>query len=300
MENENINFTCFECLLIPRYYFKFKDKKTYICTSCYCSHESVLELYEFKEKIKKTKKIPKCSRCPNEMISKNSFYFCFQCGKYFCPNHQKHHDLLNNIIHERIVKLKNVEKICPYHFNNFNNYCDNCQSPVCDKCECIANTSTNHKLYKNLSQEDLNHYKEYLQINQQKYMNMVNYIKEKNEIFKDLQLKKFLNDFVKNNNDIYEFLNLLIDNYEKNNNPIMSYNIQTTFIFNDLQSKLNYIEKISYIKFLLNPFNNFIRGVSDNISQYEFINENLDKNDNTSEKININNSYEKIIQKTQE
>ena len=65
-------------------------------------------------------------------------------------------------------------------------------------------------------------------------MNIVNYIKEKNNIFRDLQLKKISNDFVKNNDDIYDFLNLLIDNYEKNKNPIMSYNIQTIFIFNDI------------------------------------------------------------------
>ena len=299
MENENINFTCFECLLIPRYYFKFKDKKIYICTSCYCLHESVVELYEFKEKIKKNNKIPKCSKCPNEMISKNSFYFCFQCGKYFCPNHQKHYDLSNNIIHERIVKINNMDKICPYHFKKFEKYCDNCQSPVCDKCDCIVNPSTSHKIYKNLSQDDLKYYKDNLKIKKQNYMNIVNYIKEKNNIFRDLQLKKISNDFVKNNDDLYEFLNLLIDNYEKNKNPIMSYNIQTIFIFNELQNKLNYIEKISYINFLLNPFNNFIRGVSDNISQYEYINDdNLNKNDNNSEKYNTSNSYDNNYQKT--
>ena len=79
----------------------------------------------------------------------------------------------------------------------------------------------------------------------------------------------------------------------------MSYNIQTIFIFNELQNKLNYIEKISYINFLLNPFNNFIRGVSDNISQYEYINDdNLNKNDNNSEKYNTSNNYDNNYQKT--
>ena len=122
------------------------------------------------------------------MISKNSFYFCFQFGKYFCQNHQKHYDLSNNIIYERIVKINNIDKICPFHFKKFDNYCDNCQSPVYDKCECIVNSSTCHKIYKNLTSDE--YYKDNLKTNQQKYMNIVNYIKEKKNIFKDLQLKK--------------------------------------------------------------------------------------------------------------
>ena len=293
--NENIKFTCFDCLLIPRYYFKFKDKKVYICSSCYCSHEFVLELYEFKERIKKNNNKPKCSKCPNEMISKNSFYFCFKCGKYFCPNHQKHCDSLTNIVHDRIVKIINADKICPFHFEKFIYFCDRCQNPVCEKCECVIKPSNEHKIYKNLTSEELKNYKENLNTNQKKYEYISNYINDKNNIFNDIQLEQILKIYKKNNDDIYEFLNLLIQNYENNKNPIMSYNIQTIFIFNDLQNSLNNIEKFSYIKFLLDPFNNFIQGISDNISRYDYLNEdNLNRNNNNSNE-NINNSS--IIQK---
>jgi hypothetical protein len=282
-ENEKLILKCFDCLLIPRYYLKFKNKKTYVCSSCYCSHETVLEIYEFKEILKqKMDEIPICSKCPNKMISPNTFYFCFQCGKFICPNHLTHWDPINNLVHERICKMNIADKICPYHKLNFNSFCDGCQSPVCSKCECVINTSKEHKIYNLLTPEQIKYYKNKLKEKYNIYQNIVKIIKEKN-YYDNIEMSIALKDFNNNNNDIYYFLDLLIKNYEYNNNAIMSYNIQTLFNFNDLDNNFKKNEQHHFIKFLSNPLNYCIKGVSDCLSGYDNFHNYKKKQNDTSE-----------------
>ena len=248
-----------KCPLICSIYIKFKKNNKGIDNlyiTCYDDfHENQLLLSDYLERIKNDKifKDFVCSglECSNRIITDNSFYFCYDCNKFFCPNHKGHNDLHNNI-----NKIKVLNKICIKHNSNKNiRYCQNCHKLICSLCEnlCIRN---GHVFVKKLEENELKEKEKLIK----EHENNLNTIKEtiNNMKFINEKNKDIIDYYFEINNLLLTLMKLLIKLYKKDNNEKMAHNIITIFEFT------NYFEKFNQAKNSKNLLLSFFQNYKDN------------------------------------
>ena len=150
-----------------------------------------------------------CSKCNNsrEEIHLNKFYFCFECGKNFCPICQSMHREHKNIVD---FSLKNFK--CSLHNGqNFTFYCVKCMKNFCTYC------TGEHKNHRVLNFGNILPNKKVIEEFVQKVLNVEKDVDDIIEIlkkFKDgidvyVKIVKKLNEKVDEMNVNYEYLESL-------------------------------------------------------------------------------------------
>ena len=180
-----------------------------------------------------------CHNCKiNNMgnTDNNTFYKCLNCKIDICPicynNHNKEH---------KIINFYEINNICNKHYENYENYCFDCNKNICSKC---LEEHNNHnkenfeKLY--ISEEKIKEEEKELRSMIDKMNADIEKIKlkldaVKSNIEKYYNIKKFINE---NNYRNYE---MLLNKKEINNNNIIKNDIKEIINDDDINNKFKKI-----------------------------------------------------------
>ena len=254
-QNNNQEYRCPKCSLIPFIQIINEDNKVLMETKCLNNH-IYSKPFDEMQKLCKYSPISNCI-CDNcEQNLSNFFYYCSVCYKFFCVEHGKLHKL--NIGHE-IFLNKNFDSICFEHNGpTVIGYCPNHNKNYCLKCSHYK--ENNKKVDEELNDEEIKIYEKEIIKNE-------NIIKEINNLFQDYKntFKEFEYNFSLYKDNIkkkIEFFNEIINFYKKkkkenDTNYQMKANIENnsfdlTQIKQNIQNK--FIEQIKEMKEMIKLF----------------------------------------------
>ena len=225
---------CENCYEIPTIQFKMDKKEIQIK----CEKEGKILDIPFKtffDTLKKYKDINCCQFCKNKNPSQK-YYLCNTCSnKILCQNcfdaHNKEDDL---------IKLK-IDSTCKKHNNPYESYCPICKESKCSYCSIDHNKSHEKEEIplkkKLLKKDELDAFKNTIN----KIKNDKQKIEEKiNSVTKELEkkielIKNLKNKFSESLNMKLQFVELLLNNYEK---KMEEFDINYSII-NNLESQMN-------------------------------------------------------------
>ena len=256
---KNIWFFCKNCFNIPIFKMNLTCKKPQIFVKCKCikAKNHILNK-EFLNNIKNSLMNNNNNICSLEQNKKKECLYCVNCKLNFCEECLEKHNNFLDYKHYLSKNKINLNTLC-YDHNLINkHYCLNCQKNCCKKC--VEKIHYKHEIV------NMNEKKEYinynyslnlLKENYEKNIEINNKIKSDfNQIVDDeiqnlINMKKKLenisNEIKEYNYNIYEFLKIIYNNFEKSKdifyNYNILYNIENNFIFND--NNINLIPKIN-------------------------------------------------------
>ena len=134
-------YRCNYCPYTPLMKVMYKEYKVYIEYRCQNGHYDYEKLYDFYQRNKKNSiNAAICSIGYEINDGQQDFYYCNDCGKYFCEKDKSGHEINDEKAH-KLINLKNIDNICNEHSNIITDYCLNCHKNICNKCQ----SHSNHK-----------------------------------------------------------------------------------------------------------------------------------------------------------
>jgi hypothetical protein len=288
---------------------KYSNSIQLICKNC--NLENKYNFFDY-EKLKKENNI-KCNDCKKQKIKKNMANYCTKCKNCICNDCSKKHfqresknlnfDNKKNIIYPYNL----VNFYCNIHERICYNYCLDCKTNICPKCEIDSHINHKTKIYDEKKIHGLiNIQKQNLELEKEEYCEMKEILEDclkslkkyftdlitfkqkeiniKEEIINELEIFKYDHTLLKN------VQNLNFENYGINYNYEDSWEIKLNNLFDFFKEPM-IIKKINFCKKenLSGPYNFFNQvNLNNSISKRDSINEYL--TDICSLK-NYNNNY---------
>ena len=301
-------YRCNYCPYIPLMKIMYKGYKIYMEYRCPNGHYSYEKLYDFYQR-NKNNSLNTVICCVGYEIydGKQNFYYCNDCGKYFCEKDKTAHEKNDNKPHN-LINLKKLDCACNEHLSAINSYCLDCHKNICYKC-------TSHSDHKKVTisnliidENKLMEYKNKLNMLKINYNNfygecdktikeVLNYIDNFND---NLKKFKIVNDY--SFNVCEDLLNSYI--YLKNKNSLnyeIIENINSIFNFNDIKftmdKNFNCLVRFIYINSIIKLEYNTLFKHNKNFINFDFkITEEEEKLIH-SKNINNNLEYKKLVDK---
>ena len=134
-------YRCNYCPYTPLMKILYKGYKVYIEYRCQNGHYSYEKIYDFYQR-NKFNSIDSviCSVRYEVNDGKQEFYYCNDCGKYFCGKDKMAHNENDGKPHN-LINVNHINNICNEHSSAISNYCLECHKNICYRCI----SHSNHK-----------------------------------------------------------------------------------------------------------------------------------------------------------
>ena len=134
-------YRCNYCPYTPLMKILYKGYKVYIEYRCQNGHYSYEKIYDFYQR-NKFNSIDSviCSVRYEVNDGKQEFYYCNDCGKYFCGKDKMAHNENDGKPHY-LINVNHINNICNEHSSAISNYCLECHKNICYRCI----SHSNHK-----------------------------------------------------------------------------------------------------------------------------------------------------------
>ena len=248
MNNKIDTYRCKTCSLIPFIYLFSKSNVLYIKYKCLNNHEEILTLNKFMKENNFNLNINKCKFCS----TKKELYFCYECSGFVCFNclyNGKNIHIKNN--HKNSIVINDYDSYCVFHKKKFDSFCLDCNQNICYLC-IDEETHINHNKINFID----------IRLTKSKILNLKTIIENSNKYIdniKDIKnlinkLESIYNEFLFYNKKSIEFINELLNIYEKKKgflNFQIIKNIENNFLINPLNNNINFNNIINNFKNLL-------------------------------------------------